>query len=258
MSAKLKKISANVLAALFAISAFLVFGFIAIIIPATSRSFYKKQFIKHDTLSYVRYQARYLDDENAKAYIENLTLDELLSLMDHTMRYCLYMENDLNITVDGQYLEIFLDEKGETLNDGCLERTHMADVKALFGGGMIMVAVAFVIVIAGLVLGIKYRKYYYENCRKTPYIALCAVFALLAAVGVFAAVNFDAAFTLFHKIFFDGKQWQFGYGVMIAMIGEIFLDLVPIIVSVWAGLLIAFVVGLVAFNRRLYKKTISQ
>ena len=254
MNAKLKKISANVLAVLFAISAFLIFGFIAIIVPATSNSFYKSQFEKHDTLSYVRYQARYLNDENAKVYIENLTFDELLSLMNHTMRYCLFLEDDLNITVDGQYLEIFLDEKGETLNDGCLERTHMADVKALFGGGMIIIMVAILIVIIGIVLGIKHREYYYENCRKTPYITLFVVFILLAAIGIFVAVNFDTAFTMFHKIFFDGKQWQFGYGVMIAMIGEIFLDLVPIIVSVWVGLLAVFIVGLILFNKHQHKK----
>lgn len=247
---KLKKIGANALVALFTVSVFLFFGFIAIMLPANSSLFYKVQFEKYDTLTAVRSAAVYLNDENAKEYIADLTEEELLSLMQHTMRYCLYLEDDLNITVDGEYLEIFLDEQGETLTDGCLERTHMADVKKLFGGGTVMVGVALVIIAVGLIFVFKYRDYYAKYCRKTPYIALIAVFGLLCAVGIYAAVDFDSAFTLFHEIFFSGKQWQFGYGVMISMIGEIFYDIVPIIVGIWATLLVAFVVGLVFFNKR--------
>lgn len=204
---RLKAAAANILTVLFTVSAFLIAGFIAIIVPATSNTFYKTQFAKHGTLEKVRAQAEYLNDEKAAEYVGNLTEEQLLSLMNHTMRYCLYLEDDLNITVDGAKLEIFLDERGETLNSGCLERTHMADVKKLFGGGMIMVA--------------------------------CA------------AINFDKAFTVFHEIFFSGKQWQFGYGVMIAMIGEIFTGIVPVIAGIWIVLLIPLIVSVALYNKKL-------
>lgn len=253
---KFKPILANILTVLFTLSAFFIAGFIAVIAPATSKTFYKAQFEKHDTLEKVRAQAEYLNDDKARVYVENLTEEQLLSLMNHTMRYCLYLEDDLNITVGGEKLEIFLDIKGGTLNEGCTEITHMADCKKLFGAGIILFFVSIAVVIATLVLGIIFRKTYYLYCGKTVYITLGICLGVLAVIGVFAAINFDKAFTVFHEIFFKGKQWQFGYGVMIAMIGEIFTGLVPIIGGIWIGLLVLTVIGVFFFNRplRLYGK----
>lgn len=248
---RLKAAAANILTVLFTVSAFLIAGFIAIIVPATSNTFYKTQFAKHGTLEKVRAQAEYLNDEKAAEYVGNLTEEQLLSLMNHTMRYCLYLEDDLNITVDGAKLEIFLDERGETLNSGCLERTHMADVKKLFGGGIIMVACAAVIFVVTLILGIIYKKAYYMYCRKTVFITMAACLAVLGAVALAAAINFDKAFTVFHEIFFSGKQWQFGYGVMIAMIGEIFTGIVPVIAGIWIVLLILLIVSVALYNKKL-------
>lgn len=251
---RFKPILANILTVLFTLSAFFIAGFIAVVAPATSRAFYKTQFRKHGTLEKVRAQAVYLTDEKAQNYIENLTEEQLLSLMNHTMRYCLYLEDDLNITVGGEKLEIFLDIKGETLNEGCTEITHMADCKKLFGIGIILFFVSVAVFIAALVLGIIFRKAYYLYCGKTVYITLGICLGVLAVIGIFAAINFDKAFTIFHEIFFNGKQWQFGYGVMIAMIGEIFTGLVPIIGIIWIGLLILTVVGVYLFNRPLRKQ----
>ena len=127
----------------------------------------------------------------------------------------------------------------------------MADCKKLFGIGIILFFVSVAIFIATLVLGIVFRKTYYLYCGKTVYITLGICLGVLAVIGIFAAINFDKAFTIFHEIFFNGKQWQFGYGVMIAMIGEIFTGLVPIIGIIWIGLLILAVVGVYLFNRPL-------
>ena len=92
-----KGVLANLLTVLFTLSAFLLAGFIAVIVPATSNSFYKTQFRKHGTLEKVRAQSAYIDDADAKNYVANMTEEQLLSLMNHTMRYCLYLEDDLNI-----------------------------------------------------------------------------------------------------------------------------------------------------------------
>ena len=130
----------------------------------------------------------------------------------------------------------------------------MADVKRVFGGGMILVGVAFALFVAILVLGLVYKRAYYKFCRKTPYITIIAVVALLAVVGIAAAVNFDYAFALFHKIFFDGTQWQFSNGVMIAMIGDIFTGIVPVIIGIWGGLCALFVSVIALVNKKLSKK----
>lgn len=249
----LKKHGSRLLAVVFTVCAFLIFGFAAVIIPSTSTAFYKSQFRKNDTLKYVQYQSRYLEGD-AKEYIANLTEEQLLSLMRHTMRYCLYFEDDLNPTVNGEKLQVFRNESGETLTDGCREISHMADVKRVFGGGMILVGVAFALFVAILVLGLVYKSAYYKFCRKTPYITIIAVVALLAVVGIAAAVNFDYAFALFHKIFFDGTQWQFSNGVMIAMIGDIFTGIVPVIIGIWGGLCALFVSVIALVNKKLSKK----
>lgn len=127
----------------------------------------------------------------------------------------------------------------------------MADVKKLFGGGMIIVACAAVIFVVTLILGIIYKKAYYMYCRKTVFITMAACLAILGAVALAAAINFDKAFTVFHEIFFSGKQWQFGYGVMIAMIGEIFTGIVPVIAGIWIVLLILLIVSVALYNKKL-------
>ncbi len=246
-----KGVLANVLTVLFTLSAFLLAGFIAVIVPATSNSFYKAQFRKHGTLEKVRAQSAYIDDADAKNYVANMTEEQLLSLMNHTMRYCLYLEDDLNIEKDGKRLEIFLDERGEPLDSGCLEVTHMSDVKKLFGAGVIICIVAAVVFVTTLILGLIFKKEYYLYCRKTVFVTLGACLAVLAVIGVTAAINFDFAFTLFHEIFFSGKQWRFGYGVMINMIGEIFTGIVPIIAAIWIVLLVITVAGAALFNKKI-------
>ena len=96
-----------------------------------------------------------------------------------------------------------------------------------------------------------FKKEYYLYCRKTVFVTLGVCLAVLAVIGVTAAINFDFAFTLFHEIFFSGKQWRFGYGVMINMIGEIFTGIVPIIAAIWIVLLVITVAGAALFNKKI-------
>ena len=54
-------------------------------------------------------------------------------------------------------------------------------------------------------------------------------------------------------IFFDGN-WTFSEGVMIAMIGDIFTGIVPIIIAVWVGLLTVFLASITVYNHFTKKK----
>ena len=239
----MKKAFSKILAVFFTVSVFLFCGFLSIMIPANSSAFYSAQFKKHDTLTYVRSQSVYLSDEKASAYIKNLTSEQLLDLMNHVVRYCMLIEDDMNITVDGEYLEIFQDD----------EISHMKDVQKVFLGGFIIVAIAIVFIIVGLVFFFIKRKGYYENCRKVPYWTLLAVVGVLLLIALFALINFDLAFEIFHQIFFDGN-YSFSSGVMIWMIGFIFEDIVAIIVPVWIILLSAFTIAITFINKKLAKK----
>ncbi len=247
MKQKTKAIVMQAGAAVFTIAAFLFFGFLSIFIPAYTPAFYKAQFEKHGTLEAVQYQARYLDDPDsedydpaAAEYVRNMTDEQLMDLMMHAMRYCSLLEDDLNITVDGQYLKIFRKD----------EVSHMKDVRGVFAGGIVIVLVSVVLGVAYLIFALRNRKLYCEKARKIPYFTLIALASVLAFVGICAAIDFDAAFDIFHRIFFE-DNWVFGSGVMVYMIGPIFTDLVPVIIVTWVALTALFVTGLIFYNRRL-------
>ena len=223
---------------------FLLSGFVAVIVPANSTAFYADQFEKHDTLNFVRYQYHYLDYSLVKErnYLYNLTDEQLLELMDHTMRYCMLIEDNLNPTIDGVEYKIFTEN----------EISHMADVRNVFKGGFILVGIGGVFFVIGLALIIIFRKEYCKK-RKTPFRTLIALFSILALIGLFALINWNLAFEVFHMIFFDGN-WTFANGVMIAMIGEIFTGIVPIIIAIWVGLLAIFTTSIAIYNHFVKKK----
>ncbi|MCQ2399751.1 MAG: DUF1461 domain-containing protein [Clostridia bacterium] len=252
----MKKVLATIYTVLFTLSVFFIFGFIAIVAPSTNTAFYSSSFDRNNTLAKVKRQESFVTDENAKTYLHNMTKDDLLALMHRTMRYCLYLEDDLNPTIDGVRIEVFretdyINYEGKAEN----EYNHMADVKRVFGNGMIIVGVSVLVVIGGVVLFLLNKDYYYKNLRKVPFITLAVLFGILAGVGIFALIDFDYAFDLFHMIFFSGGNWNFSYGVMIYMIGDIFTSLVPIIAGVWIGLTALFTVGVYFINKRLKKRT---
>ena len=168
--------------------------------------------------------------------------EELLDLMNHTMRYCMLIEDNLNPTINGTEYKIFNEN----------ELSHMADVREVFKGGFILVGIGGVFFALGLALIIIFRKSYCKK-RKVPYITLIALFSVLALIGIFGLINFDLAFEVFHMIFFDGN-WTFSEGVMIAMIGDIFTGIVPIIIAVWVGLLTVFLASITVYNHFTKKK----
>ncbi len=228
----LLKVSAFILS----LSMFLCLGFVAIILPATSEAFYENQFEKNDTLLKVQYQEKYLTGD-AKEYIASLDKEGLIDLMLHAIRYCLSLEDNLNPTVDSKLLSVYTEN----------ELSHMQDVREVFSGGITIVLIAFVISVLILIFILRNKSDYYRHSRKYPIYSVIMVVALLAFVAVFAIVDFETAFVIFHLLLFDGN-WQFANGVMIAMIGEIFFDIAFIIASLWAAFILLYVVFILILN----------
>lgn len=242
---KLKSVLFTISIVLMTIGFFLLSGFVAVIVPANSRAFYTNQFEKNDTLEFVQNQRFYLDyytHHKEYDYLKNLTDEQLLDLMDHTMLYCMGFEENLNPTIDGYEYKLFNEN----------ELDHMADVQGVFKGGFTLVSIGGVFFLLGLTLIIIFRKEYCK-LRKTPFITLICLFAVLALIGLFALINWDLAFEVFHMILFDGN-WTFSNGVMIAMIGDIFTGIVPIIITIWVGLLLLFLAGIFTYNHFIKKK----
>ena len=225
---------------IFTLSVFILAGFIAVIGTASNKAFYRWQFEKNDTLAYVKEQSEYIEDGEAKQYIFDLSEEELEDLMAHTIRYCLLMEDNLNPEIDGHILEIFRAD----------EISHMSDVREVFAKGLLLCAISFVLFIISVVILLIFRKDYNLYCKKIPLITYLVLISLILIIGLAAAINFDIAFELFHRLLFEGN-WSFGDGVMIAMIGDIFTDIVPIIIGIWLLLSVIFIIGVSIYNKNI-------
>jgi integral membrane protein (TIGR01906 family) len=87
------------------------------------------------------------------------------------------------------------------------ERGHMRDVRGVFLG-LFVTAAAAAVVLGALFLGARdavARRRLWSRLERTA-IVIVAVTLLGGAAGL---VLFDAAFALFHQVFFPGGNWQF-------------------------------------------------
>ena len=89
-------------------------------------------------------------------------------------------------------------------------RDHFADCKSLFTLNLVVLIISVVII--SLVFIIKRRsniKLYLG--KHTPYYyTSVSIVSIFGAIALLAAIDFDSAFTVFHKIFFAGKEnWLF-------------------------------------------------
>ena len=233
----------------------IIIAFVAIMIPANSKAFYRWQFEKHNTLDWVQSQSEILlddtspyYDEKAGNYVANMTEQQLENLMLHVMRYCLWLEDDMNITVDGQYLKIFRED----------EKSHMFDVKRIFGALIILTILSLLTCIAFLFFIINRPKIYYETSRKIPFITLGVVLALFAFIAIWTIIDYKFVFEVaFHNLFFTGN-FAFSDGVMISMIGEIFSDLILLIGIGFLVFTATVFVAFALYNRRVSKKLANE
>lgn len=240
----------KILTVFASVGIFIIVTFIAIMVPANSKAFYAWQFEKNDTLSWVRTQADYLDNEYsedydpyAADYVESMTEEQLQDLMMHVMRYCFYLEDDINITVDGRYLNIFRAD----------ERAHMKDVRAIFGVFIALTVLSVILCIIFLFFLFNRPRLYFEQCRKIPFITFTVLGGIFLVIALWTMLDFKFVFeVVFHNLFFKGN-FAFSYGVMISMIGEIFPDLITLIGIGIPVLLAISTIALCILNNKLSK-----
>lgn len=82
-------------------------------------------------------------------------------------------------------------------------RIHFEEVKVVFDLFGWMAIVTFVLSVAGILWSRSQKRYSY---LKTAAL-LCVI--LPAALGIFVAINWDFAFTLFHRVVFRNDYWIF-------------------------------------------------
>jgi integral membrane protein (TIGR01906 family) len=87
------------------------------------------------------------------------------------------------------------------------ERAHMRDVRGVFGGFAALAAASAVVVVLG-VLGAR-RMGHPERAWRAIGTGMRALIVGIAVAGVVATFAFDAAFELFHRLFFPGGSYTF-------------------------------------------------
>lgn len=133
-------------------------------------------------------------------YDVNMEMDDLVLLSDEMMQYLRGDRQDLNIvtTIGGEKMEFF-NEK---------EKTHMADVRALFIGALhlrIILLVTF-IVLLGVLLLLNYHRALFLFF-KTNIITTTAFILLTSITAGIVSTNFTKYFDVFHHIFFSNQLW---------------------------------------------------
>jgi integral membrane protein (TIGR01906 family) len=96
-----------------------------------------------------------------------------------------------------------MEDGGPSFYDAA-EASHLRDARAVFYGFLAAVVAALVVLAAGVVRSSRAAPFWRAVSRGA--LGLAAAFAV---VGALFLVAFDAAFTLFHEIFFPGGNWSF-------------------------------------------------
>ena len=150
--------------------------------------YYRYQFESHEVLG----------DLN-----RNMDMDNAMSAFGEMMEYLRGNRSNLNIevTADGARQEFYT----------AREKAHLKDVRAIFLKAYLVRLISALIFFISLIcifIYCKGRPSYRSSICKT-FINTCIITnaAFLLVVGI-AAVNFDKAFTIFHKVLFANNYWR--------------------------------------------------
>ena len=225
---KTKKVLHGFLTAAAAVSLILILLLSAFEIAAYSDfGFYQKEYEKYE--------------------IQETLPMEMDDIMDVTEKMMSYLREELSVmtTIDGERQDFFNEQ----------DRFHMGEVRDLFLGGFALRRYAAVILAAAVVLLLILKADLKRILPKAYEITVGVFLALVAALGIAIAVNFDRCFVIFHELFFDNDLWMFDPATdyMIRMLPEgFFFDMTLRIGGFFVAFLIFF--ELICIGLRIWRK----
>lgn len=166
----------------FAMITMLMFSSISFVIFG-NMSYYKQEFIKYNVTKNI-----------------NMSIDSIMYVMDELMYYLHDdRENLENIVteVNGQQRDFFSER----------EKQHMADCKILFDDAFRFRAICTYVFIGLTIIMILMKLFDIKQFLKI--CGIISIFIIIAAIitAIAAVINFNACFTVFHKLFFDNDLW---------------------------------------------------
>lgn len=194
-------------------------------------SFYEKEYAKYNVLEAV-----------------NMEMKDVLYVTDEMMDYLIDKREDLVVvtTVGGEEREFFNDR----------EKAHMADVKNLFMGGLMIRRIALALTVISIAIAV-ISKQNFKLIIPRAFEIGTAIFGVLVLIfGILAYNNFSELFVQFHLLFFDNDLWMLNPAtdLMINILPEgFFFDTVKAIVLVFITLLV-LMLGISIFADMKFRK----
>lgn len=194
-------------------------------------SFYEKEYAKYNVLEAV-----------------NMEMKDVLYVTDEMMDYLIDKREDLVVvtTVGGEEREFFNDR----------EKAHMADVKNLFMGGLMIRRIALALTVISIAIAV-ISKQNFKLIIPRAFEIGTAIFGVLVLIfGILAYNNFSELFVQFHLLFFDNDLWILNPAtdLMINILPEgFFFDTVKAIVLVFITLLV-LMLGISIFADMKFRK----
>jgi integral membrane protein (TIGR01906 family) len=201
------------------------------------------------TKSFYLNQYRHYHADEATGY----SMEQLSDITDTMLDYLKGKRDSMQVIIDGQ--EVFSEQAID----------HMADVRVLFIGGRTAAWIDFGV----MLLAIAYIIYYFKDLKQMllrTFLASSGVFLIIViASGVFAAIDFDTAFTLVHHVFFpNANDFNNAFFMpddfLINMLqGELFLNISIIIIATFISLILLAFAGLIILQKKVInpKKAVS-
>lgn len=136
------------------------------------------------------------------------------------------------------------------------EKAHMVDVAALNANAVNFAKIGFPVGAVLLILSFFTAKQPYLTC-KSVFITTIIVTVFFAALGVWAAADFDVFWINFHKVFFTNDLWLLDprTSLMIRMFSaQFFFDMVAGILAVFIAVIAAVLIASGLLTRKYGKK----
>ena len=181
----------------------------------------------------------------------NLPQETLDMLIDRSLAYSYGSIPELQIQVtdlDGHVKDAFTER----------EILHMKDVQLLFLKGRLLAAVSALLFAGGVIyLATKHREIK-KRTINAALITLSALLAVMVALLIIVACNFDAAFVTFHEIFFNNDLWLLDWDtvLIITMPEEAFFEVTLRTLIIFIILTGLEYTGLLLLKRRLKKQLV--
>lgn len=239
----MNKLTNKIVSVITAITGFIFVLYLAIMPTAMNRNFFNKIYDQDNFEIYQK--ADYWVNRNI-----TMNKEDIKKALDHTLKFMLAEVDDLQVIVsfsDGSQQEFYEPH----------EISHMEDCQKLFVGGRTIGWSCFAIMALGIGFLIFNRKNFDSKMIKYFFFGFASIIAIIGFVGIAVAIDFDAAFTKFHEIFFPQGNWQFsGNSYMIQMLpqDQVFESIVHNMILCFFIYIVVIIIGLIIFKKWLERR----